>query len=55
MVTTEQQQPEPRPMPSTSLLRQWAADKANEQVWGLDAIADELDRLHKLEEAFRVA
>lgn len=45
----------PAPMPSTSLLRKWAADPTNEQVWGLDAVADELDRLRRLEEAFRVA
>lgn len=48
-------QPEPRPMPSTSLLRKWAADPTNEQVWGLDAVADELDRLRRLEEAMRYA
>jgi hypothetical protein len=36
---------EPKPMPSTSLLRQWDADPQNAQCWGLAAIADELDRL----------
>ena len=36
-------------MPSTSLLRQWASDPEQAQCWGLDAIADELDRLRRLE------
>lgn len=44
----DQKPDHPAPMPSTSLLRQWAADPANEQVWGLDAIADEIERLRKL-------
>jgi hypothetical protein len=38
---------EPKPMPSTSLLRQWDADPENAQCWGLAAIADELDRLRR--------
>lgn len=46
---------DPKPMPSTSLLRLWNADPENEVCWGLDAIADELDRLRRLEEAMRYA
>lgn len=32
-------------IPSTSLLRQWARDSDNSICWGLDALANEIDRL----------
>ena len=33
------------PLPSTEQLRAWAADGENEMCWGLDSVADELERL----------
>lgn len=32
-------------MPSTALLRAWSADPANETCWGLDVLADHIERL----------
>jgi hypothetical protein len=32
-------------MPSPALLREWATDPCNAQCWGLDAVADEIERL----------
>lgn len=37
----------PRTMPSPALLRQWARDGANDVCWGLDVLADELERLRR--------
>jgi hypothetical protein len=55
--------PQAKATPSTDQLRQWAADPSNTLCWGLDAVADELERqwsenasmetvLHDLEDSF---